>query len=117
MLNSEPLWAEKEIELDLDLEKVHITADQESMSQVWINLIHNSIKFTPSSGTISIKLKEYETLVEVRIRDTGIGISEEQKQHIFERFYKADSSRNRAYGGSGLGLAIVQKYSTFIEEK
>lgn len=109
MLNSEPLWAEKEIELDLDLEKVHITADQESMSQVWINLIHNSIKFTPSSGTISIKLKEYETLVEVRIRDTGSGISEEQKQHIFERFYKADSSRNRAYGGSGLGLAIVKK--------
>ncbi len=109
MLNSEPLWAEKEIELDLDLEKVHITADQESMSQVWINLIHNSIKFTPSSGTISIKLKEYETLVEVRIRDTGIGISEEQKQHIFERFFKADSSRNRAYGGSGLGLAIVKK--------
>ena len=57
VLNSEPLWAEKEIELDLDLEKVHITADQESMSQVWINLIHNSIKFTPSSGTISIKQK------------------------------------------------------------
>jgi len=109
VLNSEPLWAEKEIELDLDLEKVQITADQESMSQVWINLIHNSIKFTPSSGTISIKLKEYETLVEVRIRDSGIGISEEQKQHIFERFYKADSSRNRAYGGSGLGLAIVKK--------
>lgn len=109
VLNSEPLWAEKEIELDLDLVKVHITADQESMSQVWINLIHNSIKFTPSSGTISIKLKEYETLVEVRIRDSGIGISEEQKQHIFERFFKADSSRNRAYGGSGLGLAIVKK--------
>ncbi|KOS29236.1 membrane protein [Bacillus anthracis] len=109
VLNSEPLWAEKEIELDLDLEKVHITADQESMSQVWINLIHNSMKFTPSSGTISIKLKEYETLVEVRIRDTGSGISEEQKQHIFERFYKADSSRNRAYGGTGLGLAIAKK--------
>ncbi|MGN5648725.1 envelope stress sensor histidine kinase HitS [Bacillus sp. Brlt_9] len=109
VLNSEPLWAEKEIELDLDLEKVHITADQESMSQVWINLIHNSIKFTPSSGTITIQLQEYEKVVEVSIRDSGIGISEEQKQHIFERFYKADSSRNRAYGGSGLGLAIVKK--------
>lgn len=109
VLNSEPLWAEKEIELDLDLEKVHITADQESISQVWINLIHNSIKFTPSSGTITIQLKEYETVVEVRIRDSGIGISEEQKQHVFERFYKADSSRNRTYGGSGLGLAIVKK--------
>ncbi|MED2186209.1 envelope stress sensor histidine kinase HitS [Bacillus wiedmannii] len=109
VLNSEPLWAEKEIELDLDLEKVHIIADQESMSQVWINLIHNSIKFTPSRGTITIQLQEHEKFVEIRIRDTGIGISEEQKQHIFERFYKADSSRNRAYGGSGLGLAIVKK--------
>ncbi|HDR7785560.1 TPA: two-component sensor histidine kinase, partial [Bacillus wiedmannii] len=109
VLNSEPLWAEKEIELDLDLEKVHITADQESMSQVWINLIHNSIKFTPSRGTITIQLQEHEKFVEIRIRDTGIGISEEQKQHIFERFYKADSSRNRTYGGSGLGLAIVKK--------
>lgn len=109
VLNSEPLWAEKEIELDLDLEKVHITADQESMSQVWINLIHNSIKFTSSGGTITIQLKEHEKVVEVRIRDSGIGISEEQKQHIFERFFKADSSRNRAYGGSGLGLAIVKK--------
>ncbi|WP_242241598.1 envelope stress sensor histidine kinase HitS [Bacillus cereus group sp. BfR-BA-01309] len=109
VLNSEPLWAEKEIELELNLEKVHVTADQESMSQVWINLIHNSIKFTPSSGTITIQLQEYEKVVEVRIRDSGIGISEEQKQHIFERFYKADSSRNRAYGGSGLGLAIVKK--------
>ncbi|WP_312364013.1 envelope stress sensor histidine kinase HitS [Bacillus sp. (in: firmicutes)] len=109
VLNSEPLWAEKEIELELNLEKVHITADQESMSQVWINLIHNSIKFTPNGGTITIQLKEYKKVVEVRIRDSGIGISKEQKQHIFERFYKADSSRNRAYGGSGLGLAIVKK--------
>ncbi|MFA2762750.1 envelope stress sensor histidine kinase HitS [Bacillus pacificus] len=109
VLNSELLWAEKEIELELNLEKVHITADQESMSQVWINLIHNSIKFTPNGGTITIQLKEYEKVVEVRIRDSGIGISKEQKQHIFERFYKADSSRNRAYGGSGLGLAIVKK--------
>ena len=108
VLNSEPLWAEKEIELELNLEKVHITADQESMSQVWINLIHNSIKFTPNGGTITIQLKEYEKVVEVRIRDSGIGISKEQKQHIFERFYKVDSSRNRAYGGSGLGLAIVK---------
>ncbi|MGE1126925.1 envelope stress sensor histidine kinase HitS [Bacillus wiedmannii] len=109
VLNSEPLWAEKEIELELDLEKVDVIADQESMSQLWINLIHNSIKFTPSGGTITIQLKEYEKVVEVRIRDSGIGISEEQKQHIFERFYKADTSRNRTYGGSGLGLAIVKK--------
>ncbi|MGH0598028.1 envelope stress sensor histidine kinase HitS [Bacillus mycoides] len=109
VLNSEPLWDEKGLELDLDMDKVCVTADKESMSQVWINLIHNSIKFTPNGGTITIHLKEHKEFLEVSIHDTGIGISEEQKQHIFERFYKADSSRNRAYGGSGLGLAIVKK--------
>ncbi|WP_459501233.1 sensor histidine kinase [Bacillus sp. C1] len=109
VLNCEPLWNEKEIELELSLEKIHITADEESMSQVWINLLHNSIKFTPGGGAITIQLKQNGERAEVHICDTGIGISEEQKQHIFERFYKADSSRNRAHGGSGLGLAIVKK--------
>lgn len=109
VLNCEPLWSEKEIELELSLEKMYITADEESMSQVWINLLHNSIKFTPNGGAITIQLIQNDEQAEVHIRDTGIGISEEQREHIFERFYKADSSRNRAYGGSGLGLAIVKK--------
>lgn len=109
VLNCEPLWSEKEIELELSLEKMYITADEESMSQVWINLLSNSIKFTPNGGTITIQLMQNGEQAEVRIRDTGIGISEEQRGHIFERFYKADSSRNRAFGGSGLGLAIVKK--------
>ncbi|KEK24150.1 sensor histidine kinase [Bacillus gaemokensis] len=109
VLNCEPLWSEKEIELELSLEKIHVTADEESMSQVWINLLHNSIKFTPTGGAITIQLMQNGEQAEVHIRDTGIGISEEQRQHIFERFYKADSSRNRAHGGSGLGLAIVKK--------
>lgn len=109
VLNCEPLWSEKGIELKLSLEKMYITADEESMSQVWINLLNNSIKFTPNGGTITIQLMRNGEQAEVRIRDTGIGISEEQRGHIFERFYKADSSRNRAFGGSGLGLAIVKK--------
>ncbi|PEY34552.1 two-component sensor histidine kinase [Bacillus cereus] len=109
VLNCEPLWSEKEIELELSLDKVYVTADKESMSQVWINLLHNSIKFTPSGGAIMIQLIRNGEQAEVHIRDTGIGISEEQKKHIFERFYKADSSRNRAHGGSGLGLPIVKK--------
>ncbi|MDZ5609558.1 HAMP domain-containing sensor histidine kinase [Bacillus pseudomycoides] len=109
VLNCEPLWSEKEIELELSLDKVYVTADKESMSQVWINLLHNSIKFTPSGGEITIQLMQNDEQAEVHIRDTGIGISEEQKQHIFERFYKVDSSRNRAHGGNGLGLAIVKK--------
>lgn len=109
VLNCEPLWSEKEIELELSLEKMYITADEESMSQVWINLLHNSIKFTPNGGAITIKLIQNDKQAEVHIRDTGIGISAEQREHIFERFYKADSSRNRTFGGSGLGLAIVKK--------
>lgn len=109
VLNCEPLWSEKEIELEVSLEKMYITADEESMSQVWINLLHNSIKFTPNGGAITIKLIQNDEQAEVHIRDTGVGISEEQREHIFERFYKADSSRNRVHGGSGLGLAIVRK--------
>ncbi len=53
------------------------------MSQVWINLIHTSIKFTPSGGMITIQLKEHETISGSAIRDSGIGISEEQKTTYF----------------------------------
>lgn len=79
------------------------------MSHVWVNLIHNSIKFTSSGGTIRICVEQAGEKALVRIIDTGIGISAHDQAHIFERFYKADKSRNRTVGGSGLGLSIVKK--------
>ncbi len=109
VLACEPQWMEKEIEMNLSLEKVSINADEDLLSQVWINLIHNSIKFTPQAGSINIKLLKQDTNIEFRITDTGIGISEEDSPHVFERFYKADKSRERSNKGSGLGLSIAKK--------
>ncbi|MDQ7095185.1 ATP-binding protein [Desulfosporosinus sp. PR] len=109
VLACEPQWVEKALVLDIDLEEASIVADEELMSQVWVNLINNSIKFTPREGSISVCIKKEESETVVRIADTGIGLSAEDQAHIFERFYKADKSRNRSQSGSGLGLAIVKK--------
>ncbi|WP_246067449.1 sensor histidine kinase [Paenibacillus koleovorans] len=111
VLACEPQWVEKEIEMDVSLEALEIAADEALLSQVWINLINNSIKFTPHGGTIGISLEREEHSAVVRIWDTGPGIPEEDRPHVFERFYKADKSRTRTGTsvGSGLGLSIVKK--------
>jgi two-component system phosphate regulon sensor histidine kinase PhoR len=109
VLACEPLWVEKSIEMDIDLEDIQFHADEDLMSQVWVNLIHNSIKFTPQNGTIQISAQKHGEEVRVRIADTGLGIAEEDLAFIFDRFYKADKSRNRSTNGSGLGLSIVKK--------
>ena len=109
ILACEPQWLDKSIDMDVSLEEVEIVADPDLMNQVWMNLIHNSIKFTPNSGKISVRLQLREREAAVSIIDTGIGIGEEDLPRIFERFYKADKSRNRKGGGSGLGLSIVKK--------
>ncbi|PKG24791.1 two-component sensor histidine kinase [Niallia nealsonii] len=109
ILACEPNWTEKELEMDVSLDKLFITADEELMSQVWTNLIHNSIKFTPSGGQLSIRLQLIEHQAVISITDTGIGISEQDQLHVFERFFKADLARDRTKSGSGLGLSIVKK--------
>jgi two-component system, OmpR family, phosphate regulon sensor histidine kinase PhoR len=109
ILASEPHWLEKTIEMDISLEPIIILADEELLGQVWVNLLHNSIKFTPAGGTITVAAQKNRSEVQVRISDTGIGIAKEDQARIFERFFKADKSRNRTSGGSGLGLSIVKK--------
>ncbi len=110
ILASEPQWISKKIDVDVSLDGVTVTGDEDLLSQVWMNLISNSIKFTPESGKITVDLHQHENNVTFKIADTGIGISEDDQQHVFERFFKADKSRTRANNsGSGLGLSIVQK--------
>jgi two-component system, OmpR family, phosphate regulon sensor histidine kinase PhoR len=110
ILSIEPQWRNKDIEMDVCLDPMTIHADEDLMDQVWINLLNNSIKFTPSNGKISVKVMETDSDgIVVVIKDTGIGMTKEVQLHIFERFYKADPSRSRSSGGSGLGLAIVKK--------
>ncbi|MEO7911159.1 MAG: HAMP domain-containing sensor histidine kinase [Roseiflexaceae bacterium] len=110
ILACEPQWMSKAIEMDVSFEEVTISADDDLLSQVWINLLANSIKFTPQGGRICVDLYQQEGTIAFGITDTGIGISEEDQAHIFERFYKADPSRTRSNGGgSGLGLSIAHK--------
>lgn len=109
ILSCEPLWQAKELEMDVDLSEVTIAADEDLMSQVWLNLLHNSIKFTPAGGTIGIALAGEAGRVRLVVTDSGPGLSQQALPHVFERFFKADPARDRSSGGSGLGLSIVKK--------
>ncbi|OJV97600.1 MAG: hypothetical protein BGO39_07395 [Chloroflexi bacterium 54-19] len=109
VLACEPQWSGKDIDMDVVLNEVEVTADEDLLSQVWLNLIHNSLKFTPEGGRICLELHDKAEIIEFSIRDSGIGISEEAQSHIFERFYKADISRTNSNGGSGLGLSIAHE--------
>ncbi|MCC3373093.1 cell wall metabolism sensor histidine kinase WalK [Cohnella sp. REN36] len=109
VLSCEPQWVDKRIEMDISLSETVIDADEELLNQVWINLLGNSIKFTPEGGTIKIELTASDEEARIVFTDSGIGIAAEDLPHLFERFYKADKSRNRTSGGSGLGLSIVHK--------
>lgn len=109
LLALEPQWDQKKLDMRIKLETVMLYADQDLMNQVWMNLIQNSIKFTPEQGRITIRLFRQKNRTIFQVSDTGIGIREEDRIHLFERFYKADKSRSRADGGNGLGLSIVKK--------
>jgi two-component system, OmpR family, phosphate regulon sensor histidine kinase PhoR len=109
ILTCEPQWTEKALDMEVSLENVTITADEDLLNQTWLNLLHNSIKFTPPGGSISITLSRHNETTTCTIRDTGIGIDREDQLHIFERFYKADQAHQRSKEGSGLGLSIVKK--------
>lgn len=109
LLMLEPQWSVKNITLDVSLEETIICGDEDLLSQVFINLLNNAIKFTPENGNIGVNLSSDENSIVCKISDTGIGISPQDQLRIFERFYKADKSRDRSLGGNGLGLSIVKK--------
>lgn len=84
-----------------------VVGDDARLRQVLGNLVGNAIRHTPQDASIEICVGTTDTSVLLEVRDTGPGLSEEEAQHVFERFYRADSSRTRESGGSGLGLSIV----------
>lgn len=85
-----------------------VLGDKNRLVQVFDNLINNAIKFSPSGGTITIRLKDVGDYIQAEVEDTGIGIPGDKLDKIFERFYQVDSSSRRRFGGMGLGLAIVK---------
>lgn len=104
--NFENSFSSEDIEVDIRAEESVILADKDKISQVIVNLLANALKYTPSGGWIKINVNNLEDNVVIRISDNGVGISKEDIPYIFERFYRADGSRNKFTGGLGLGLTI-----------
>lgn len=107
ILTLEPAWSKKSINFDIDMATTPIWGCEKLLYQVWTNLISNAIKFSKENGSIKISITSNENEVLVIVDDDGVGISETNVNHIFEKFYQADKSHSGE--GNGLGLALVQK--------
>ena len=102
---------EKQLTLELELcpkDKIVMSGDIQAISQLIDNLVGNAIKYTPSGGVIGVFLSRDQANAQLVVKDSGIGISPQYQQRIFERFYRVDKARSRELGGTGLGLSIVK---------
>lgn len=105
-----PLAEARQLGWSVSLPKGPVTlqGDEAALRRLLLILIDNAVKYTPAQGAIGISLEPSGQQAIVEVRDTGIGIAEEDISHVFERFYRADPARTRATGGAGLGLSIGQ---------
>jgi two-component system phosphate regulon sensor histidine kinase PhoR len=85
-----------------------VVADEVRMSQVFFNLVDNAVKYSEQEGRVDISVRVKGSSIVVEIKDTGIGIPEQDLSRVFERFYRVDKARSREQGGTGLGLSIVK---------
>lgn len=101
--------SEKQVDIVSNFPKgdISIVADEDRMEQVFINLINNAVKYTLEEGVVTVSVKRNLMDIEIIIEDTGIGMSKDALQHIYDRFYRADKSRS--IRGNGLGLSIVKR--------
>jgi len=109
VLNHQPQFRAKGVDLRFDRGSTApktVLADPDKLSQAVINLLSNALKYTPTGGTVEVSAAAAPSGVEIRVSDTGIGISAADLPRVFERFYRADDSRSRDTGGAGIGLSI-----------
>ena len=108
--NATALAKGKDVHIALKADgEVLVEGDEMRLRQLFLNLVDNAIKYTPPKGRVSIALTQNREYAHVSVKDTGVGISEEDQSKIFERFYRVDKSRSREVGGTGLGLAICKR--------
>lgn len=99
----------KNICLEMQVETgIEAIGDEDRLRQVVVILLDNALKYTPAHGEISLTCRKQKQRVEVKVKDTGVGIAEEDLPHIFDRFYRSDKARRRSERGTGLGLSIAQ---------
>jgi signal transduction histidine kinase len=105
-----PVAAANGLDLEVSpIPDVRLRGDSRRLEQVFLNLLGNALKFTPTGGRISIAARALDGFAEVRVSDTGAGIDPEFLPHVFERFRQADHTTARRYGGVGLGLSIARE--------
>lgn len=88
---------------------VIVYADRDMLRQATANLISNAVRYTPAPGKISVSVKSGDVMAAIAVRDTGIGLSPEERRMVFKRFWRAEESRQRQSGGLGVGLAVVKE--------
>lgn len=103
-----PLAAERSIEMQCDLPSVEACGDAERLGQVVTNLLTNAIQFSRDRGEVRVTTRGEDGNAVLTVTDTGEGIPDADRPHIFERFYRVDNSRSRRAGHAGLGLAICK---------
>lgn len=105
-----PMAEDKHIDMKIEVpDHIRLYSDKRKIQRLLGNLLDNAIKFTPPNGTIAISVCGNEKQVTIAIRDTGIGMSEEDRKRIFERFFRSDKSRSEP--GSGLGLSLARAFA------
>ncbi len=96
------------LEVDIDDGLPVLNADPDRLAQVVGNLLDNALRHTPAGGTVTVVAAASRHGVELTVSDTGEGIPAQHLPHVFERFYRVDTARDREHGGSGIGLAITK---------
>ncbi len=111
----EPLASERPVDLSIEEpdESISVQTDPHKVRQILLNLTSNALKFT-ESGSISLTVDADDDWVRFPLRDTGVGIDEENLEKIFEPFWQADSSHTRAIGGTGLGLGVSKRFAELL---
>ncbi len=111
----EPMVEKKHASIERNIEPdLTLTTDERLYSQIFNNLLSNANKAIAERGIIKIFLFQQKNQIILKVEDNGVGIKKEALPHIFDRFYRVDSSRNRALGGQGLGLSITKNYVNLL---
>ncbi|WMM25292.1 HAMP domain-containing sensor histidine kinase [Tissierella sp. MB52-C2] len=106
-------WERKDISFSVELDSIGYYGNEEMLSHVWLNLLGNAIKFSHKGGEITVKCRNEGSYVKVKISDNGIGMNDDTRHHVFEKFYQGDSSRSSE--GNGLGLSLVKRIVDLCE--
>ena len=109
--------ADRKIQLELTGESLYAEVTEQIVEEMIYNLCDNAIKYNKEGGSVTVSVFEKNGRPAVSVRDTGIGIAEDEQERVFERFYRVNKSHSKEIGGTGLGLSIVKHGAAYHQAK